>query len=34
LTKHGLIHVARIKIDDTGKKIVFYKARWRECDLE
>ena len=26
MTKHGLIHVARIEIDDTGKKIVFYKS--------
>jgi hypothetical protein len=27
LTKHGLIHVARIEIDDSGKKIVFYKSK-------
>ena len=27
LAKHGLIHVARIEIDDSGKKIVFYKSK-------
>jgi predicted transcriptional regulator len=27
LTKHGLIHVARIEIDDSGKKVVFYKSK-------
>jgi predicted transcriptional regulator len=27
LTKYGLIHVARIEIDNAGKKIVFYKSK-------
>jgi predicted transcriptional regulator len=30
LTKHGLIHVARIEIDDSGKKVVFYKSQSEE----
>ena len=27
LTQHGLIHVARIEIDDSGKKVVYYKSK-------
>lgn len=27
LTKHGLIHVEKISIDDNGKKVVFYKSK-------
>ena len=34
LTKHGLIHVGRIEIDDSGKKVVFYKSKVKECNLE
>ena len=27
MTQHGLIHVARIEIDDSGKKVVYYKSK-------
>jgi hypothetical protein len=33
LTKHGLIHVARIEIDNTGKKIVFYKSKVKKMQF-
>jgi predicted transcriptional regulator len=33
LTKYGLIHVARIEIDDSGKKIVFYKSKVKKMQF-
>ena len=33
LTKHGLIYVARIEIDDSGKKIVFYKSKVKKMQF-